>query len=115
MPGGRLQQPEGGLQQPEGGRQGPEGGRQGPDGRLPAVPLRYTFSGIAVLRPALFGGLAPGARPLRDVLFPAARRGALLGEVYDGLWRDVGTPQRLEDVRALLAARRPRTSGAGAG
>ena len=86
-----------------------------PDGRLAAAPPRYTFSGIAVLRPALFGGLAPGARPLRDVLFPAARRGALLGEVHGGLWRDVGTPQRLEDARALLAARRPRTSGAGAG
>ena len=73
-----------------------------PDGRLAAAPPRYTFSGIAVLHPALFRGLAPGIRPLRDVLHPAVRRGALLGEVYEGLWRDVGTPERLADVRALL-------------
>lgn len=72
-----------------------------PDGRLSATPPRYTFSGIAVLHPALFRGLAPGIRPLRDVLHPAVRRGALLGEVYKGLWRDVGTPERLADVRAL--------------
>lgn len=72
-----------------------------PDGRLSATPPRYTFSGIAVLHPALFRGLAPGVRPLRDVLHPAVRRGALLGEVYEGLWRDVGTPERLADVRAL--------------
>lgn len=72
-----------------------------PDGRLSATPPRYTFSGIAVLHPALFRGLAPGIRPLRDVLHPAVRRGALLGEAYNGLWRDVGTPERLADVRAL--------------
>ena len=71
------------------------------DGRLAAAPPRYTFSGIAVLHPALFGGLAPGIRPLRDVLHPAVRRGALLGEVFDGLWRDVGTPERLAEVRAV--------------
>lgn len=73
-----------------------------PDGRLAATPPRYTFSGIAVLHPALFRGLAPGVRPLRDVLHPAVRRGALLGEVYAGLWRDVGTPERLAEVRALV-------------
>ena len=73
-----------------------------PDGRLAAAPPRYTFSGIAVLHAALFRGLAPGIRPLRDVLHPAVRRGALLGEVYEGLWRDVGTPERLADVRALM-------------
>ncbi len=73
-----------------------------PDGRLAAAPPRYTFSGIAVLHPALFRGLAPGIRPLRDVLHPAVRRGALLGELYEGLWRDVGTPERLADARALM-------------
>ena len=73
-----------------------------PDGRLSAATPRYTFSGIAVLHPVLFRGLAPGIRPLRDVLHPAVRRGALLGEVFDGLWRDVGTPERLAEVRALM-------------
>ena len=73
-----------------------------PDGRLATTPPRYTFSGIAVLRPALFHDLSPGIRPLRDVLHPAVRRGALLGEVHEGLWRDVGTPERLAEARVLL-------------
>ena len=77
-----------------------------PHGTPDTAPPRYTFSGIAVLRPALFRGLAPGIRPLRDVLRPAVRRGELLGEVYDGLWRDVGTPERLAEVRALMKTRR---------
>ena len=73
-----------------------------PDGRLASTSPRYTFSGIAVLRPALFEGLVPGIRPLRDVLHPAVGRGALSGEVYEGLWRDAGTPERLAEARALL-------------
>ena len=77
-----------------------------PDGRLASTSPRYTFSGIAVLHPALFRGLAPGIRPLRDVLRPAACRGALRGEVFEGLWRDVGTPERLADVRSLVEAHR---------
>ena len=81
-----------------------------PAGRLDTAPPRYTFSGIAVMRPALFRGLAPGIAPLREVLHPAVRRGALLGEVFEGLWRDVGTPERLADVRALMGARRTGTA-----
>ena len=65
----------------------------------------YTYSGIAVLSPGLFHGLAPGITPLRDVLRPAVGRGALLGGVFRGLWHDVGTPQRLAQVRALMAGR----------
>lgn len=86
-----------------------------PAGRLDSAPPRYTFSGIAVMRPALFRGLAPGITPLREVLHPAVQRGALLGEVFEGLWRDVGTPERLADVRALMGARRSRRSGTARG
>ena len=81
-----------------------------PRGVLDNAPPRYTFSGIAALRPALFHGLAPGVRPLRTVLRPAVRRGALLGMVFEGLCHDAGTPQRLADVRQLLRARRSRTA-----
>ena len=86
-----------------------------PAGRLDTAPPRYTFSGIAAMRPALFHGLAPGIRPLREVLHRAVRRGALLGEVFEGLWRDVGTPERLADARALMGARRSGTTGGSAG
>ena len=114
---GRLQMPQrkgrardGVAHAPGSSHQSPESAIQTPGGSPGTAPPRYTFSGIAVLRPALFRGLAPGIRPLRDVLRPAARRGELLGEVYDGLWRDVGTPERLAEVRALMKTRRPQGS-----
>ena len=105
---------EGRLLMPQGALDAPEDRPDVPEDTLDPSPPRYTFSGIAVLRPALFRGLAPGIRPLRDVLRPAVRRGELLGEVYDGLWRDVGTPERLAEVCALMETRRPRTTGSAA-
>ena len=95
---------------PEGRLRSPEAGLQAPEGSTGMAAPRHTFSGIAVLHPALFEGLAPGIRPLREVLRPAVRRGALRGELFEGLWRDVGTPERLADVRALMEQRQPRTS-----
>ena len=100
-PDGRLLMPEGALDTPE----------SCPDTEPPSC----TFSGIAVLHPALFRDLAPGIRPLREVLRPAVRRGALLGEVFQGLWRDVGTPERLADARALMGGRHQRPSRETAG
>ena len=110
----RLQMPErkGGAR--DGMAHAPESPRQTLGSTPGPSPPRYTFSGIAVLRPALFRGLAPGIRPLRDVLRPAVRRGELFGEVYEGLWRDVGTPERLAEVRGLMETRRPRTSASAA-
>lgn len=55
-----------------------------------------TFSGIAVYRPELVAAVRPGsALPLRPLLMAAADAGRLSGERYDGLWHDVGTPEKL--------------------
>ncbi len=58
-----------------------------------------TFSGIAVYSPALFSDLTPGKRPLAPVLRVACDRGKVSGELFDGNWSDVGTPERLDDLR----------------
>ena len=71
-------------------------------GRLSLTPPRLTFAGLALLHPALFAGLAPGIRPLREVLRPAIAEGALSGQYHGGLWMDVGTPARLKAAGALL-------------
>ena len=65
----------------------------------------YTFSGIALYRPELFAGCEPGRFPLAPLLREAAGRGVLSGELFDGGWEDVGTPERLERVRAQLLTR----------
>ena len=54
-----------------------------------------TYSGIGVYDPGLFADCAPGKRPLKPLLDSAIADGALTGELYQGVWEDVGTPERL--------------------
>jgi N-acetyl-alpha-D-muramate 1-phosphate uridylyltransferase len=72
------------------------------DARVTAAPPLLTYAGIAVLDPALFAGLEPGRRPLKPVLDAAIERGELGGRFYDGLWLDVGTPERLAAARRAI-------------
>ncbi len=62
----------------------------------------YTFSGIACYRPRFFAGCTQGRFGLAPMLQQAADEGRLSGEVYDGLWADIGTPERLAALRTRL-------------
>jgi len=55
----------------------------------------YTFSGVAIYRPEFFDGCEAGRFPLAPMLREAADRGELSGSLYEGLWADIGTPERL--------------------
>lgn len=65
-------------------------------------PRGYTFSGIGCYRPAFFEDCSPGRFALAPLLFAAADRNELAASVYDGLWADVGTPERLAAAEALV-------------
>lgn len=64
----------------------------------------YTFSGLSVLHPRIIRDY-PQARdvfPLREALaFSIARQG-LTGEVHQGTWMDIGTPERLQALEHRL-------------
>ncbi|MGI9259533.1 MAG: nucleotidyltransferase family protein, partial [Gammaproteobacteria bacterium] len=64
------------------------------DGIVSLKPPRLTFGGVAKMARSLFDGLSPGRRALRPVLEAAIHRAALKGVRYDGIWSDVGTPER---------------------
>jgi MurNAc alpha-1-phosphate uridylyltransferase len=71
---------------------------------VPACAETNTFSGLSVLRPALFADAAPGAFPLWPLLREASLRGRVSGERYEGHWSDVGTPQRWRELEEILEA-----------
>ncbi len=54
-----------------------------------------TFSGIALYRPELFAGQKSGRFPLAPILREAADCDQLSGSLFEGVWEDVGTPERM--------------------
>ena len=64
-----------------------------------------TFSGIAAYRPAMFSGIARGARaPLAPLLRAQIAAGQVSGERFAGRWHDIGTPARFAAINRELAA-----------
>jgi N-acetyl-alpha-D-muramate 1-phosphate uridylyltransferase len=70
---------------------------------------RFTWSGIGLFKPAfvteLMGALLVGDKaPLRPYLNAAITQQRLGAERYDGLWTDVGTPERLHELNNAAPA-----------
>jgi N-acetyl-alpha-D-muramate 1-phosphate uridylyltransferase len=64
---------------------------------------RYTYAGIAVISPRLVAGIEAGSKAqLAPLWRAAAERAEVTGELYEGQWSDVGTPERLAGLRARL-------------
>jgi MurNAc alpha-1-phosphate uridylyltransferase len=63
---------------------------------------RCTFSGIGVYRAELFEGCSDGVFKLAPLLRAAARAGRVSGELHEGPWLDIGTPERLAELDAHL-------------
>jgi MurNAc alpha-1-phosphate uridylyltransferase len=61
-----------------------------------AGPDLYTFSGIAVYRPAFFANCSDGVFPLKPLLLRSMAMNRCSAELYTGIWEDVGTPARLQ-------------------
>jgi MurNAc alpha-1-phosphate uridylyltransferase len=64
-----------------------------------------TFSGIGVCHRDLFRGCRPGRFPLAPLLRSAMEQGRVSGEHYSGAWRDIGTPERLDELDRALSTR----------
>jgi len=54
-----------------------------------------TYSGVAVIQPGMFAGLENGKRPLAPLLKQAMLEQQISASKMQGVWVDVGTPERL--------------------
>lgn len=54
-----------------------------------------TYSGVAVMHPQMFDGLQSGKRPLAPLLKQAMQEEKISAHKLQGVWMDVGTPERL--------------------
>ena len=62
-------------------------------------PQKLTYSGIGVYRHDMFKGCKPGVFPLVSILRKAIDDGQVTGEYFQGVWVDVGTPERLKSLQ----------------
>jgi MurNAc alpha-1-phosphate uridylyltransferase len=67
-------------------------------------PSSYTFSGLSLLHPKLVRDYPKRreAFPLVEVLRHSIAQGRLSGEVFQGRWMDIGTPDRLHELESYL-------------
>lgn len=65
---------------------------------------KLTFSGIYVVHKNLFTGLATEPLSVVPLLQEAMKENRVSGEIHLGLWMDIGTPQRLQEVNELASA-----------
>jgi MurNAc alpha-1-phosphate uridylyltransferase len=70
---------------------------------LPEGQPRLTFSGISVYHPRFFISAAHGRYSIVPMLREAMASQQVTGEIYRGLWHDIGTVERLEAIRNLPA------------
>ncbi len=62
-----------------------------------------TYSGIGIYHPKMFAECKPGKFPLAPMLYSGMDEKQISGENYDGLWFDIGTPERLDNLDKMLA------------
>jgi N-acetyl-alpha-D-muramate 1-phosphate uridylyltransferase len=63
---------------------------------------RYTYANIGIFRPSFFAGCSGGRFALAPLMFDWVRRDRASGELYQGRWRNVGTPAQLAELDAEL-------------
>ena len=79
------------------------------DGRLcESGATKLTFSGVGVYQPSLFASVGRGqAAKLAPLLREAMAKQLATASYYDGVWHDIGTPERLQNLDQQLMTRGP--------
>lgn len=63
---------------------------------------QYTFAGLSVIHPDLFKNMAVDFIKLAPILRDAMDANRVTGQLYPGLWSDIGTLERLQEMEQTL-------------
>jgi len=63
---------------------------------------KYTYSGIGLYHPELFSWIEPGKSALAPLLKKAMLTKRVTGELFQGNWMDIGTPERLDELSLII-------------
>ena len=71
------------------------------------APSNLVNAGVWIFEAGLVDEIPPGPVRVEETLFPSlvARRRTVLGHVFEGLWADIGTPERYLELDTALAIR----------
>jgi N-acetyl-alpha-D-muramate 1-phosphate uridylyltransferase len=66
----------------------------------PQAAVKHTYANVGVFKPSVFKQLDPS---VKHKLFPwLYQQGSITGELFEGEWHNVGTPQQLADLELVL-------------
>lgn len=65
----------------------------------------FTYSGIGIYKPGLFAAADEPVFSLVPLLKQAIQQDQVSGQLHTGLWFDIGTPERLQQLNLLLKTR----------
>lgn len=68
------------------------------NGHLTLTGPHYTYASFGVINPVLFKHSTVGTFSLAPLFVEAIKRGDATGELYDGDWFNVGTPEQLQQL-----------------
>lgn len=66
---------------------------------LSSADQQFTFSGIGLYKKGFFKGLGNGKRALAPIIREHADKHLINAQLFNGLWSDVGTPERLDALQ----------------
>ncbi len=72
--------------------------------RLRDAGAKYTYANIGVFHPSFFAGRRPERFALAPLMYEWVRRDRVSGELYEGPWHNIGTPEQLSALDRLLFA-----------
>ena len=64
---------------------------------------KLTYSGIGLYTPGFFADTSPGKKALGPLLRKKSEENKVSGEIYNGQWVDIGTIERLAQLRSYLS------------